>query len=137
MKRRVETDYLGQFRVTLAEGLDQFDLAGQVIRIARADAVQFVEQFLGDQLRRGVLHALDDTVSHGADRGKATLLFEPVNQEIRRRFVIRKHQARVIQRSAGQATEGQISPAEADSINCSEKTSLKRFSRRVQRKPDA
>ena len=42
VKRRVKTGHLGQFRMTLAERLDQFDLAGQMIRIVRADAVQFI-----------------------------------------------------------------------------------------------
>ena len=87
--------------MTPAERLDQFDLAGQMVRIARTDAMQFVQQFLGDPLRRGVLHTLDDAVSYGTDRGEATLLFEPVNQKIRRRLVFREYQARVFPRSAG------------------------------------
>jgi hypothetical protein len=123
--------------VTPAERLDQLDLAGQMVRIARADAMQFIQQFLGDQLRRGMLHALDDAVSYGPDRGEATLLFEPVNQKIRRRFVIRKRQARVVPRSAGQATERQIGPAQADSVNGPKKPSPKRFNSLVQSKPDA
>src|SRR5450756_2928328 len=33
VKRRVKTGNLGKFRMTLAECLDQFDLAGQMIRV--------------------------------------------------------------------------------------------------------
>jgi hypothetical protein len=33
VKRRVEAGHLRQFRMTLAERLDQFDLAGQMIRV--------------------------------------------------------------------------------------------------------
>ena len=84
MKRRVETGHLGQFRMTLAERLDQFNLAGQMIRVVRADAMQFIQQFLGDQLGRGVFHAVDHAVSHSPDRFETILLFEPINQGIRR-----------------------------------------------------
>ena len=88
VKRRVKTGHLGQFRMTLAERLDQFNLAGQMIRVVRPDAMQFIQQFLGDNLRLGVFHAVDHPVSHRPDRCETILLFEPVNQEIRRRFVI-------------------------------------------------
>ena len=70
--------------MTLAERLDQFNLAGQMIRVVWADAMQFIQQFLGDQLGRGVFHAVDHPVSHRPDRLETLLLFEPINQEIRR-----------------------------------------------------
>src|ERR1035438_9762979 len=41
VKRSVKTGYLGQFRMTLAERLDQLDLARQMVRVVWADAVQF------------------------------------------------------------------------------------------------
>ena len=47
VKRRVKTGHLGQFRMTLAERLDQFDLAGQMFRVVRADAVQFIQSIPG------------------------------------------------------------------------------------------
>ena len=88
VKRRVEAGHLRQFRMTLAERLDQFDLARQMIRVVRPDAMQFIQQFLSDHLGLGVFHAVDHAVSHGPDRCETVLLFEPINQEIRRRFVI-------------------------------------------------
>ncbi len=51
----------------LAERLDQLDFARQMVRVIRTDAMQFIQQFLGDQFGRGVLHAVYDTVSHGSD----------------------------------------------------------------------
>src|ERR1039458_8260039 len=48
VKRRVKTGHLGQFRMTLAERLDQFNLAGQMIRVVGPDTMQFIQQFLGD-----------------------------------------------------------------------------------------
>ena len=70
--------------MTLAERLDQFNLAGQMIRVVRADAMQFIQQFLGDKLGRGVFHAMNHPMSHGLDRCEIMLLFEPINQGIRR-----------------------------------------------------
>ena len=64
VKRRVEAGHLRQFRMTLAERLDQFDLARQMIRVVWADAMQFIQQFLGDKLRRGVFHAVNHAMSH-------------------------------------------------------------------------
>ena len=46
MKRRIKTCHLGKFRMTLTEGLDQFNLVGQMIRIVRRDAMKFVQQFV-------------------------------------------------------------------------------------------
>ena len=67
----------------LAERLDQLDLTRQVIRVIRADAIEFIHQFLGDQLRCGMFHPVDHAMSHSLDRFKTFLLFEPINQEIR------------------------------------------------------
>ena len=41
VKRRVEAGHLRQFRMTLAERLNQFNLARQMIRVVRTDATQF------------------------------------------------------------------------------------------------
>ena len=82
VKRGVKTGHLRQFRMTLAERLDQLDLAGQMVRVVRADAMQFIQQFLGDQLGRGVLHAVDHTVPHSPDRFETILLFEPIDQKL-------------------------------------------------------
>ena len=40
MKRRVKTDNLRQLGVTLAKCLNQFDLARQMVRVARANAME-------------------------------------------------------------------------------------------------
>ena len=84
VKRRVKTGHLGQFRMTLAERLDQVKLAGHMIRVVRADAMQFIQQFRGDQFRLGMFHAVNHPMSHGPDRFEIILLFEPINQGIRR-----------------------------------------------------
>jgi hypothetical protein len=59
VKRRVETGHLRQFRMTLTERLDQLNLAGLMFRGVRADAMQLIQQLMGDQLGRGALHAAD------------------------------------------------------------------------------
>src|ERR1035441_8446655 len=46
VKRRVKARHLRQLRMTLVEGLDQFNLVRQMIRVVRADATQFLQQFL-------------------------------------------------------------------------------------------
>ena len=74
--------------MTLAERLDQLNLAGQMIRVVRADAMQFIQQFLGNHLGLDVLHAMNHAMSHRPDRRKTILLFQPINQGIRSRFVI-------------------------------------------------
>ena len=123
--------------MTLAERLDQFDLAGQMFRVVRADAMQFIQQFLGDQLGRGVLHAVNHPVSHGPDRSKAILLFEPINQEIRCRLVIGGGEAAAVLLIPSRVVEGQIRPAQADAVNLSMKPSLQRFACLIQRELDA
>ena len=84
VKRRVEAGHLRQFRMTLAERLNQFNLARQMIRVVRADAMQFIQQFLCDNFRLGVFHPMNHAMSHAFYRFEINLLFEPVNQEIRR-----------------------------------------------------
>ena len=113
VKRRVETGHLRQFRMTLAERLDQFDLAGQMIRVVWPDAMQFIQQFLRDQLGRGVLHAVDHAVSHRLTDSKSVLLFEPINQEIRRRFVIGGGEIAAALLIRGRVIERQIRPAQS------------------------
>src|SRR5579872_619241 len=43
VKRRVETDHLGQLRITLAERFDQFNFTGQMVRVDWADAMQIIQ----------------------------------------------------------------------------------------------
>ena len=43
VKRRVKAGHLGQFRMTPAERLDQFNLARQMIRVVWPDATQFIQ----------------------------------------------------------------------------------------------
>ena len=59
-----------------------------MVRIDRAKATQFIQQFLRDQLRRGVLHAVNNAMPdrfHGTEIG---LLLQPIDQKLRRRLVI-------------------------------------------------
>ena len=74
--------------MTPAKRFDQLNLARQMIRVERADAMQFIQQFLGDQLGRGMLHAVDHPVSHCLHRSEADLFFEPVEEQSRRRPVV-------------------------------------------------
>jgi hypothetical protein len=67
--------------MTLAERLDQFNLAGQMIRVVRADAMQFVQQFRGDEFRLGMLHAVNHAMADGFDRCEIRLVSSQSNQE--------------------------------------------------------
>ena len=55
-----------------------------MIRVVWADAMQFIQQFFGDNLRLGMFHAVNHAMSHAFYRCEINLLFEPVNQGIRR-----------------------------------------------------
>jgi len=59
-----------------------------MIRVVRPDAMQLIQQILGDDLGLGVFHPMDNPVSQRRDRSKSILLLEPVNQDIRARPVI-------------------------------------------------
>ena len=126
VKGRVKTGLLRQFRMTLTEGLDQFDLAGQMIRVVWTDAMEFIQRFLRDNLRLGVLHPMNHPVPHRPDRSELILLFEPIHQEVCRRFVIVGGESATVLPIRGRLMECQIRPAQADAIDLSIKSSLQR-----------
>ena len=45
----------------------------QMIRVVRLNVMEFVQQLLRDDLGFGMSHAVDDSVSHGFDRGEQSL----------------------------------------------------------------
>jgi hypothetical protein len=65
------------------------------------------------------------------------LNFEPINQEIRRRFVIGRVEVAAFLLFPGRVIKCQIRPAQADAVNLSMKPALQRFANLVQRKLDA
>ena len=113
--------------MTLAERLDKFDLAEQMLRVVWTNAMQFIQQGLDDQLGRGVLHAVDHPVSRRPDRFDTILLSEPINQEFRRRFVTGDSDAVAVLVISGRVVERQIGATQADAINLSIRPSLYRF----------
>ena len=137
VKRRVEAGHLGQLRMTLAECLDQLDLAWQMIRVVRPDAMQLIQQALAHDLGLDVLHPMDDAMAHGLDCGQCVLLFEPVNQNISRRPVIGGCDIQSALLRRGRAAEGQIGAAQADAIDLPIEPALQRFGDLVQHEPDA
>jgi len=68
MKRRVEAGHLLEIGMAPTNRLNEFDLAGQVVRIVGPEPVQLGQELLGDDLRLGVAHPMDHAVSHGRDR---------------------------------------------------------------------
>ena len=137
VKRRVEAGHLGQFRAPLAERLDQFNLAGQMIRVVRPKAMRFSQQFPGDHLGLDVFHAVDHSVSHSQDRSETILLFELINQEIRCRLVIGSGNAASVLLIPGRVVERQIRSAQADAVNLSMQLSLQRLAGLIQHELDA
>ena len=108
-----------------------------MIRIVRPKAMQFIQQVPGDQLGRGVSHAMDHPVSHRPNRFKTILLFQPINQGIRRRFVIGGSEIAALRLFPGRALERQIGPAQADAVNLPRKPPLRRSAGLIHREPDA
>ena len=137
VKRRVEAGHLRQFRVPLAERLNQFNLARQMLRVVRADAMQFGQQFPGDNFRLGMFHPVNHAMSHAFDRFEINLPFKPVDQEVRGRFVISGGKFEALRLFLRRFGERQIRPAQADAINLSIKLSLQWFANLVERELDA
>jgi hypothetical protein len=65
------------------------------------------------------------------------LLFKPINQGIRRRFVIGNGETATCLWLSIQVVKRQIRPAQADAVNLSIKPSLQRFADLVERELDA
>ena len=64
VKCRVKARHLRQFRMAFAKHLNEFNLARQMIRVVRADATQFIQEFFCDHLRLGVFHPMNHPMSH-------------------------------------------------------------------------
>ena len=137
VKRGVKAGHLRHFWMALAERLDQFNLAWQMIGVIRHDAMQFIEQFRREPLRIGMGHAMHYPMAHGFDRREARLQFEPVNQTIRRRPVIGDCDVVTVLVIPGGIFERQIGTAKSDTINPSMKASLQRFANLVECELDA
>ena len=83
-----------------------------------------------------MFHAVDHAVPHRPDRFEIVLLFEPVNQNICRRPVIRSGDAKAFRLILGRGIERQIRPAQADAVNLSIQPAFQRFFNVVERKLD-
>jgi hypothetical protein len=108
-----------------------------MIRVVRAEAMQFIQQFPGDNLWVGMFHAVDHPVSHRLDCREIRLRFEPINQEIHRRFVLGRGEIAALLLFLGRIVERQIRSAQADTVNHSMQPSLQRFFDEVERELDA
>jgi len=84
-----------------------------------------------------VFHAVDDAMSHRPHRSELILLFEPINQEVCRRFVIISSETAAVLLIRGRVMECQIRTAQADAVNLSRKSSLQQFACLVQRELNA
>ena len=123
--------------MTLTERLDQLNLCRQMIRIVRADAVQFIHQFLRDTLGLGIVHAVHHPVPNCRHRSEADLLFEPIDQESRRGPVIGGLDAATFRQTLNRVVESQNRAGQANAVNLSIKPSLQRIASLIQREPDA
>ena len=86
----VEARDLGQVGITIAERLDQLDLAGHVIRVVRADPAQPLDQFRRDPFGPVVTTPpVDDPMPDRGDLPEADRDFEPIDQQPDRRPLIR------------------------------------------------
>ena len=88
-----------------------------MLRKISGDVMQFVQQFLGYELRLNVFHAVDNPMSHSRDRLKRLLCFKPVQQKFHCSAVIRGvDSARVIERIL-RVVDHQIGACQSDAIN--------------------
>ena len=101
----------------LAEALDHFNFARQMIRVVRPDAVQFVQKFLRDALRLGVLHTVHHAMSNRLYGCQADFLFEPIDQECRPGAVIGSLNSLSVPVIPSWVVEGQVSTGEADAVH--------------------
>ena len=123
--------------MTLAERLDQRDLAGQMFGRVGRDAVQFVQQLRGDALGLEVLHAVDDAMSHSPDRCEDRLRFEPVEQEIRGRAVVGGGQRARRRRGSAGVVDPERRIAYTDAIDLAVESAPERVACLVHREPNA
>jgi hypothetical protein len=108
-----------------------------MIRVVRADVMQFIQQLFCDYLRLGMFHAMNHPMSHRFDRRELWSGFEPVYQGICRRFVICGGKFATSLWFAIGVVKRQISPAQADAVNLSMKPTFQWFANVVERKLDA
>jgi hypothetical protein len=90
MKGRVEARHLGQRGSVLPEGLDQLDLARQVVRVVRAQPAQISDQLCRHALGLMVATAaVDDSVPDQRDGREPARALEPIDQDARGRPLVR------------------------------------------------
>ena len=80
MKRRVEACHLRQLPIALLQCLDEFDFARQMLGVERNDSLELIEQFLSDQFRVDMQHAMHHPVSHPVDALELRLGLQPIHQ---------------------------------------------------------
>ena len=72
-----------------SERLDQLDFTGQVIRVVRADLMQFLDQLGRDTFGLMVASpAMNDSMSDSGDLRETDLAFEPIDQQADGRFLV-------------------------------------------------
>ena len=108
-----------------------------MIGIVRADAMEFIQQCLGDHLGSGVSHPMDHPVSHPADRIESLLSLQPVEQRIRGRFVVGGRKPAAVLLMAVRVNEREVFPAQANAVNLPVQPSLERLDGLVKRELDA
>src|ERR1035437_4068167 len=102
-----------------------------MIRIVRHDTMQFIQQFLGDNLWLNVFHPMYHAVTQSHYRSKFVPFFEPINQNIYRRPVVGGYETLTVLLIPGRVIALQIGTTQADAINLSIKYSLKWFANLV------
>ena len=123
--------------MTLADCLDQLDFERQMLSIVGRDAAQFIEQFRRDRLGFAMCHPVHNPVSHGFDRGKGWLRFEPIKEKSDGRPVIARGDGMTFLGLSGRISGCQSRAAETDAIDFAGQQPPQRLAPVIQREPYA
>src|SRR5450830_160412 len=108
-----------------------------MIWVVWSNTMQFIQQILRNQLRLGVLHTMHYPVAYSFDQSKSVLFFEPINQEICRRLMIRSSKFAAALMKCDRVIKSQNRLAQTNPVNLSTKPSLHGFAAMKQSEPDA
>ena len=72
----------GVFNGSSPDSSAHLNLAGQMFRVVRRDATEFIQQALGNHLGLDMFHPVDDAMPDGSERNQCTLLVKPTEKKI-------------------------------------------------------
>ncbi len=121
----------------MCEGLDQFDLTRQMIRIIGSDSIQLIHQLRGNAHRIGMRHSLHHTMPYGCDRLELGALIEPRSEESGGRMILGNRQGNRCAANGAGFRVGKRRSRQADAIELAMQNGLEPRGRFEQSEADA